>query len=94
MMINEKANNHPIIARFTITFFEEDSMRLFSVIHTQNGFVSQKNSSKEYIKLIANILDNINNYKNVLNNAFKFAKLNFNDKKYIKEIKKHYDDLS
>ena len=64
------------------------------VIHAQNGFVSQKNSSKEYIKLIANILDNINNYKNVLNNAFKFAKLNFNDKKYIREIKKHYDDLS
>ena len=64
------------------------------VIHEQNGFVSQKNSSKEYINLIANVLGNINNYKNVLNNAFKFAKLNFNDKKYIKEIKKHYDDLS
>ena len=63
------------------------------VVNNKNGFISNKNIAQEYVDIILKILKNKNKYKDVINNAFKFAESKFSVQKYIIKIKKHYDDL-
>ena len=64
------------------------------ITNNHNGFLSNKNSTEEYVKIIFKILKNKTKYNKILNNAFTFAKSKFNVQKYLIEIKKNYDDIN
>ena len=48
----------------------------------------------DYVELIEKISENFENYNEILNNAYKFAKSKFNVQNYVNDMKKHYDDLN
>ena len=64
------------------------------IVHNQNGFISTKYCITDYVELIEKISENFENYNEILNNAYKFAKSKFNVQNYVNDMKKHYDDLN